>query len=301
MSVRDLTILGCSSQQPTRLRNHGAYLLRWNQQGFLFDPGEGTQRQFIFADLSPTCVNRIFVSHFHGDHCLGLGSMLMRLNLDKVEHPIHCYYPASGKVYFDRLRYGTIYHDHIRVIEHPIKENGIVHEDEDFTIEAAFLDHGVDNVGYRIKEADSIKFEKEKLKQLGIRGPIVKELETKGEMTIDGKTIRLEDVSWVRQGDIFTIVIDTKPCANAIKLAQGAKLFLCESTYLEEHRDLAMSHDHMTAKQAAEIAKEAGAKQLILTHFSARYRDLAPFVEEAKEVFANVDVADDFKRFLFPK
>ncbi|WP_420422006.1 ribonuclease Z [Simkania sp.] len=301
MSVRDLTILGCSSQQPTRLRNHGAYLLRWNQQGFLFDPGEGTQRQFIFADISPTCVNRIFVSHFHGDHCLGLGSMLMRLNLDKVEHPIHCYYPASGKVYFDRLRYGTIYHDHIRVIEHPIKEDGIVHEDEDFTIEAAFLDHGVDNVGYRIKEADSIKFEKEKLKQLGIRGPIVKELEAKGEVTIDGKTVRLEDVSWVRQGDVFTTVIDTKPCANAVKLAQGAKLFLCESTYLEEHRDLAFSHEHMTAKQAAEIAKEAGAKQLILTHFSARYRDLAPFVEEAKTIFPNVDVADDFKRFLFPK
>lgn len=301
MSVRDLTILGCSSQQPTRLRNHGAYLLRWNQQGFLFDPGEGTQRQFIYADISPTCVNRIFVSHFHGDHCLGLGSMLMRLNLDKVEHPIHCYYPASGKVYFDRLRYGTIYHDHIRVIEHPIKEDGVVHADEDFTIEAAFLDHGVDNVGYRIKEADSIKFEKEKLKELGIRGPLVKELESKGEITIDGKTIRLEDVSWLRQGDVFTTVIDTKPCDNAVKLARGAKLFLCESTYLDEHHDLAVSHQHMTAKQAAEIAKEAEAKQLILTHFSARYRDLAPFVEEAKTIFPNVDVADDFKRFQFPK
>ncbi len=104
MSVKDLTILGCSSQQPTRKRNHGAYLLRWNGEGLLFDPGEGTQRQFIFANIAPTVVTRIFVSHFHGDHCLGLGSMLMRLNLDKVQHPIHCYYPASGKVYFDRLR-----------------------------------------------------------------------------------------------------------------------------------------------------------------------------------------------------
>ena len=108
MTVRDLIILGCSSQQPTRKRNQGAYLLRWNEEGFLFDPGEGTQRQFIFADVAPPTVTRIFVSHFHGDHCLGLGSMLMRLNLDKVTHPIHCYYPASGKVYFDRLRYGTI-------------------------------------------------------------------------------------------------------------------------------------------------------------------------------------------------
>lgn len=301
MSVRDLIILGCSSQQPTRLRNHGAYLLRWNQQGFLFDPGEGTQRQFIFADVSPTCVNRIFISHFHGDHCLGLGSMLMRLNLDKVQHPIHCYYPASGKVYFDRLRFGTIYHDHIRVIQHPIEKEGIVHEDGDFSIEAAFLDHGVDNIGYRITERDTIKFDKEKLKKSGIKGPIVKELEAKGEVTFNGETIRLEDVSWVRKGDTFAIVIDTKPCKNAVKLAKNAKLLLCESTYLEEHRELAINHDHMTAIQAAEIAKEANTKQLILTHFSARYRDLAPFVEEASTVFPNVDVADDFKRFPFPK
>jgi ribonuclease Z len=299
MSERHLTILGCSSQQPTRLRNHGAYFLRWNQQGFLFDPGEGTQRQFIYADLSPTGINRIFISHFHGDHCLGLGSMLMRLNLDKVKHPIHCYYPASGKTYFDRLRYGTIYHDHIQVVEHPIEKEGIVHQDEAFTIEAAFLDHGVENVGYRIQEKDQIKFEKDKLKEQGIRGPLVRELQEKGEVRVQGRKVKLEEVSWVRLGDIFSIVIDTKPCASAIRLARGARLLLCESTYLEEHKDLALNHEHMTAKQAAQIAEQAEAHKLILTHFSARYRDLAPFVEEAKSIFSNVDVADDFKRFYF--
>jgi ribonuclease Z len=300
MSVRDLTTLGCSSQQPTRLRNHGAYLLRWNQEGLLFDPGEGTQRQFIFADIAPPTVTRIFVSHFHGDHCLGLGSMLMRLNLDRVNHPIHCYYPASGKVYFDRLRYGTIYHDHIQVIEHPISEEGIVHQDETFTIEAKFLNHGVDNLGWRIQEADTIKFDKEKLTKRGVKGTLVRELQEKKQITIDGKTTKLEDVSWVRKGDVFACVIDTKHCQNAIDLAKGAKLLLCESTYLEEHRNLAEDHNHMTAKQAAFIAKEAGVQKLILTHFSARYRDLLPFAEEASEIFQNVDTADDFKRFEFP-
>ncbi len=76
MTVRDLTILGCSSQQPTRTRNHGAYLVRWSEKGLLFDPGEGTQRQFIFAGVAPPCVTHMFISHFHGDHCLGVGSML---------------------------------------------------------------------------------------------------------------------------------------------------------------------------------------------------------------------------------
>lgn len=301
MTVRDLTILGCSSQQPTRNRNHGAYLFRWNGEGLLFDPGEGTQRQFIFANVAPTTVTRMFISHFHGDHCLGLGSMLMRLNLDKVNHPIHCYYPASGKVYFDRLRYGCIYHENITVIEHPVAADGLVHEDEHFRIEAYFLEHGIENVGWRIKEPDTRKFDKQKLDALGVTGPLVRKLEQEGKMQVEGRLVTLDQVSTIRKGDIIAVVIDTTECQAAIDVAKDAKLLLCESTYLERHRDLAKEHNHLTAKQAAEIAKKAGAEQLILTHYSARYQDLEEFVQEARAVFPNTLVADDFKVFPFPK
>lgn len=301
MSVRDLTILGCSSQQPTRFRNHGAYLLRWNNEGLLFDPGEGTQRQFIFANIAPTVVSRIFISHFHGDHCLGLGSVLMRLNLDNVTHQIHCYYPASGKKYFDRLRYGSIYHERIHVVEHPVSTPGLVEDDGKFRIEAAFLEHGVENIGWRITEPDTRKFDDEKLVFYGIRGPLVKELQAKGSILIGGKTVTIDDVSWVRQGDSFAVVIDTVPCQSAIDIARNASLFLCESTYLEEHSELARLHHHLTAKQAATIAKEADAKKLILTHFSARYQSLKPFEQEARTVFPNTFAADDFITFPFPK
>ena len=301
MTVRELTILGCSSQQPTRMRNHGAYLLRWNNEGFLIDPGEGTQRQFIFADIAPTCVTRILVTHFHGDHCLGLGSMLMRLNLDKVKHPIHCYYPASGKVYFDRLRYGTLYHEQIEVIEHPVYEDGIVHDDGEFKIEAKFLNHGVDNCAYRITEKDTVKFDKAKLKERQIEGPQMKTLLEQGVLIHQGQPVRIEEVSHVRKGDSFTVVIDTRYCEEAIEIAKGSKLFLCESTYLEEHKELAHKHFHLTARQAATIAKKAGVGHLVLTHFSARYTELEPFVEEASQIFDNVDVADDLKRFPFLK
>ena len=301
MSVRDLTILGCSSQQPTRFRNHGAYLLRWNNEGLLFDPGEGTQRQFIFANIAPTVVSRIFISHFHGDHCLGLGSILMRLNLDNVSHLIHCYYPASGKKYFDRLRYGSIYHERIKVVEHPVSQPGLVEDDGKFRIEAAFLEHGVENIGWRITEANTRKFDDEKLASYGVRGPLVKELQEKGSLTIDGKKVTLEDVSWIRQGDSFAIVIDTLPCQSAIDIARDASLFLCESTYLEEHGELARLHHHLTAAQAANIAKQANAKKLILTHFSARYQNLKPFEQEARAVFPNTYVADDFITFPFSK
>ena len=301
MSVRDLIILGCSSQQPTRLRNHGAYLIRWNDEGLLFDPGEGTQRQFIFANVAPPCVTRIFVSHFHGDHCLGLGSMLMRLNLDKVSHPIHCYYPASGQVYFDRLRYGSIYHEVIHVIEHPVFESGLVHQDEHFRIEAHFLEHGIDNIGWRITEPDSRKFNKDKLLSFGIKGPQVRLIEQKGEVVIENRKILLDQVSQLRKGDTLAVVIDTTYCQAAIDTAKGAKLFLCESTYLETHKDLAKKHYHLTAKQAAEIAMQAGAEQLILTHFSARYQDLSDFEKEARTIFPNTFVADDLKTFPFPR
>ncbi len=301
MTVRDLTILGSSSQQPTRYRNHSGYILRWNDEGFLFDPGEGTQRQFIYANIAPTVITKILVSHFHGDHCLGLGSILMRLNLDKVTHPIHCYYPASGKKYFDRLRYGTIYHDTIEVIEHPVREAGVVEDDGKFRIEAAFLEHGVDNIGWRITEPDTRKFDQAKLNAYGIRGPVIKGLIETGAIEMDGKIVRLEDVSWMRPGDSFAFATDTRQCPELVQLARKARLFLCESTYLDEHRDLAYDHFHLTAKQAATVAKEAEAQHLVLTHFSARYLNVGAFEEEARPIFPNTDAAEDLRVFTFPK
>ncbi len=301
MSVRDIIILGCSSQHPTRYRNHGAYLVRWNDEGFLFDPGEGTQRQFIFANVAPTVITRILISHFHGDHCLGLPSILMRLNLDKVTHPIHCYYPASGKKYFDRLRYGTIYHELINVVEHPVTQAGVVHDDGRFKIEATYLEHSVENLAWRVTEADTRKFEETKLNEHGIRGPLVRELIQNGKITVNGQDILVDDVSWIRKGDSIAVVIDTRYCQNAINIAKGAKIMICESTYLEEHAALAKNHFHLTAKQAATIAKNAGVEELILTHFSARYLNGKEFLKEARSVFPNTHVAEDLRTFPFKK
>ena len=301
MSVRDIVILGCSSQQPTRFRNHGAYLVRWNNEGLLFDPGEGTQRQFIFANVAPTVVSRIFISHFHGDHCLGLPSMLMRLNLDKVEHEIHCYFPASGQKYFNRLRYCTIYHENIRVVEHPVGKAGLVEDDGKFKIEATFLEHSIDNIGWRITEPDTRKFDAEKLAAYGISGPLVRELQAHGMLEMEGVKVYIDDVSRVRPGDSLAVVIDTRYCQNAIDIARGAKTLICESTYQKDRHQLARKHFHLTAEQAATIAKEAGVETLILTHFSARYQNGKGFEKEAKEVFPNTFIGEDLKTFPFKK
>lgn len=225
----------------------------------------------------------------------------MRLNLDKVTHEIHCYYPASGKKFFDRLRYGTIYHETIKVVEHPVYEAGLVHDDGDFKIEATFLDHGVDNIGWRVTEADSRKFDKAKLDEKGVKGPLVTQLTDAGELTIDGQKITLDDVSTIRKGESIAVVIDTRVCPQAVEIAKNVRMLLCESTYLEEEKDLAYAHHHLTAKEAAEIAKKAGAQQLVLTHFSARYIQTKAFEDEARTIFPNTYAAEDFKVFPFPK
>lgn len=299
MSLRELTILGSSAQQHTRLRNHNGYFIRWKQEGLLFEVGEGIQRQFIFANIAPTGIHRIFISHFHGDHCLGLGAIILRLNLDKVTHPVHIYYPKKGKKYFDRLRYSTIYKEAIEIVEHPIDEEGGYEETEKFFIHAAPLSHGVDCLGWRIVEKDELHLKKDKLAALPLRGIQIRELIDKGSITTEKGSFFLKDVSYIKKGEAIAVIMDTRPCKEAVELARDASLLVIESTYLESEKQLAEQYLHLTAKEAALIAHQAGAKQMILSHFSARYSEKRFFEEEARTIFPNAHSAEDLKRFSF--
>ena len=299
MSNRELIVLGTSSQAPTRYRNHNAYLLRWDDQGFLFDPGEGTQRQMIYAEVSATAITRIFITHFHGDHCLGLAGMSQRISLDRVPHEIPVHYPASGEVYYNRLRKASIYHDVSRIVPRPVKEAGVIFSDQRFTMSAMRLDHGVETFGYRIQEADSFTMIPEKLAAVGITGRDIGILQKQGELTVDGTSYRAEDFSVPRKGQSMAFVMDTRFCENAIKLAEGVDMVVCDSTYLSSEQIDATKNGHMTAAEAARVAVEANAKLLVLTHFSQRYGSLKPFWEEASKIHPNVVVAKDCKRISF--
>src|SRR5213082_4268810 len=111
MSVRELVVLGTSSQVPTRYRNHNGYFLRWDDEGLLFDPGEGTQRQMIFAGVTVSQITRICITHFHGDHCLGLPGVLQRMSLDRVPHVVEAFFPAESAEVFGRLRRAALFRD----------------------------------------------------------------------------------------------------------------------------------------------------------------------------------------------
>ncbi|MFH8256134.1 ribonuclease Z [Streptomyces roseolus] len=299
MSVRELVVLGTASQVPTRHRNHNGYLLRWDGHGLLFDPGEGTQRQMLRAGVAAHDLNRICVTHFHGDHSLGLAGVIQRINLDQVPHQVTAHYPASGQHFFERLRYATAYRESVELTEAPVAEDGRVAVTEAFTLEARRLSHPVESFGYRLVEPDKRRLLPERLAAHGIKGPDVGRIQREG--ALDGVT--LEEVSEVRRGQRFAFVMDTRLCDGVHALAEGADMLVIESTFLDADVRLARDHGHLTAGQAAAVAREAGVRHLVLTHFSQRYSDPSEFERQARAAGfeGELSIAQDLMRVPVPK
>lgn len=292
-------VLGTASQVPTRHRNHNGYLLRWDGEGILFDPGEGTQRQMLRAGVAAHDIHRICVTHFHGDHSLGLAGVIQRINLDRVPHPVAAHYPASGQHYFERLRYATAYRETVLLDEVPVAADGVLAATPAYTLEARRLSHPVESFGYRLTEPDGRRMLPERLAALGVRGPDVGRLQREG--VLDGVT--LEQVSEVRTGQRFAFVMDTRLCEGVHALAEGCDMLVIESTFLDEDGQLAVDHGHLTVGQAARAARDAGVRHLVLTHFSQRYSDPDLFERQARVAGfeGELTVARDLLRVPLPK
>ena len=301
MSSRRFIALGTASQVPTRERNHNGYFLRWDAEGFLFDPGEGTQRQMLFADVSATQITKIFITHFHGDHCLGLSGVLQRLSLDRAPHAVQIFYPASGEKYLNNLANSSIYYNAATIEKVPIAEEGVIFRGADYVIESYKLEHSAESWGYRVKENDSVSFLPEKLAEFGIRGRDVGRLKAEGTLEIDGKTVSAAEFSVERRGQSFAFVMDTRLCVNAFRLAKDVDLLVCESTYLQAETAEAIARGHLTAAQAARIAADSNARLLVLTHFSQRYQNIQEFLAEAKEIHEHSIAVRDGDFVDFPK
>ncbi|GAA2715027.1 MULTISPECIES: ribonuclease Z [Streptomyces] len=300
MSVRELVVLGTASQVPTRHRNHNGYVLLWDGEGILFDPGEGTQRQMLRARVAAHDLNRICVTHFHGDHSLGLAGVIQRINLDRVPHPVTAHFPASGKRFFERLRYATAYRETVELAEEPVAGTGaVLAVTGSYTLEARRLSHPVESYGYRLTEPDGRRMLPERLAEHGIAGPDVGRLQREGEV----RGVTLDEVSEVRRGQRFAFVMDTRLCRGVHELAEGCDMLVIESTFTDEDEDLATEHGHLTAGQAARVAAQAGVRHLVLTHFSQRYEDPAVFEQQARAAGfdGELTVARDLMRVPVPK
>ncbi|MEO5875247.1 MAG: MBL fold metallo-hydrolase, partial [Streptosporangiaceae bacterium] len=250
MSMRDLVVLGSASAVPTRRRNHNGYFLRWDGHGFLFDPGEGTQRQLTMAGIAVSDLTWLCVTHFHGDHCLGVPGILQRIARDQVGHPVDAVYPASP--YWERLRHASSFHDVADIREHPLTGEVVELEAGGLTLTARRLDHGIEAYGYRLVEPDGRTMLPDRLREHGISGPQVRGLS--GPL--------LQECSVVRRGQKVAFVMDTRLCDAVFELADGVDLLVIESTFLDADERLAAAHGHLTARQAGRVAREAGVRRL---------------------------------------
>ncbi len=298
MTDRELILLGTASQVPTRERNHHATALRFDDELLLFDPGEGTQRQLLHAGLSAAKVTRVLLTHFHGDHCLGLPGVLQRMAVDRPGHAVDVVFPASGQEHLDTLRHLAATGDAVEVREHPSRAGNVLASR--LTITAAWLDHRVDTLGYRVAEPDGRRILPDRLEAVGVSGTDIGRLQRDESITVAGRTVTLDDVSVPRRGQSVAFVMDTRWCEGALALADGVDVLVCEATFLERHADLAPRYGHLTAAQAARLAVEAGARRLVLTHFSQRYPDPGEIAAEAGAVFDDVVVAADLDRVALP-
>ena len=293
----EIIFLGTSSAVHSFNRNHPAIVLKAFGETFLFDCGEGTQRQLIFAKVSPMKISKIFLSHYHGDHILGLPGLLQSMNFRGRDKKLTIYGPRGLYDLKDalfKLGYSKI--------EFPIEFIEIgsetVESTEEYIIKSQHVNHNVPCLAYSIEELKKPRFLREKAIELGVPvGPAFGRLHNGEEIEIDGKIIKPEQVLGPpRKGNKITYSGDTTPCEEMVEFAKDSTVLIHESTYINEDSDKAEENFHSTSADAARIAKMSNSKKLILTHFSTRYTKTDEMIKEAEEIFENVELAEDFMR-----
>ncbi len=292
----EMLFLGTSSMVPTKERNHAGLFLMRESEGILFDCGEGIQRQLKIAGISLTKVSIVLISHWHGDHVLGLPGLVQTMGSMDYPGKLRIFGPKGTKKRFNLLKKAFVFEDRIEVEVFDIAKKNFF-SGAGFNLEALPLDHSTDCLGYSLVEDDKRRIREDVIQKLGIPfGPMVGSLQEGKTIKIANRTIKPDDVSFIEKGKRISYITDTAVCKNAVDLAKDADLLVCESTYADDLEDKAAKYRHLTARQAAFIATKAGVKKLVLTHFSQRYKDISEIEENAKTVFSNVICAYDFMR-----
>lgn len=303
----DIQFLGTGAGQPSKTRKTQAIALKMldeRNEIWLFDCGEATQHQILETTIKPRKITKIFITHLHGDHIFGLPGFLSSRSFqgsskDEERTDVELYGPKGLKDFVltalrisgSRLGY--------RIHFHELDAAGKIFEDETFEVYADILDHTIFCLGYRVVEKDRAgELDAAALKAAGLPfGPLFGKIKNGETVEYEGKTFCPEDyIGASKAGKVVTVLGDTRRTPQAVRLAVGADLLVHEATYEAKEAKMARRHGHSTSKQAAEVAREAGAKRLILTHISARY--VGPLVtqlaQEARAVHENSYVAKDF-------
>lgn len=293
----EVTFLGTASAVHSKERNHPSIALKAFGDVFLFDCGEGTQKQLLFTNVSPMKISKIFITHFHGDHILGLPGLLQSMSLNGRERELTVYGPKG----LNQLK-DAIYSLGYSTIDYPVEfveiDTGIIEETEEYIIQAQRVHHNVLALAYSIEEKKKPRFLREKAIELGVPvGPYFGRLHNGEEVEVDGKIIKPEQVLGPpRKGIKVTYSGDTRPCEEMIMLAKDSTLLIHESTFIQQETINAEEYGHSTSRDAAYVAKDSNSERLILTHISTRYGEDYEqiMLKEAREIFENTQLAEDY-------
>ncbi|HLC48280.1 MAG TPA: ribonuclease Z [Candidatus Norongarragalinales archaeon] len=286
-----LVFLGNAAAMPTPASPTSCFALK-SGSTFLFDCCEGAQRQMMKYGISYAKVRCIFVSHLHADHFLGILGLTQTLNMMGRQEELLIYGPEGTSDFFSglfkmkQLRVNFP----IKIIEIP-KAKKKVYEDKLIRVDAFLVKHNAPALGFAIEEQPINKFYEEKARGLGIKGRLFSEIQEKGEVSINGKKIKLGDVTFIKNGKKIIYSGDSLPTAAVVKYSKGADLLIHDSTFSDAHKGTAKEKFHSTAKECAEMARKAGVKKMVLTHISNRYDDPEILLGEAKAIFDNTELA----------
>jgi len=288
-----LTFLGTSDSVPSASRNHPAVLLTYKGENILIDCGEGTQRQFRKAGLNPCRLTRILITHWHADHILGIPGLLKTLGLSSYNKKLFVYGPKGTKFLMGSLlKLFGIREDY------PIETkevSGRFFETDDFYLEAGTMSHGIQCNAYSFIKKAQIRIDKEKLKKLKIpKGPHLKGLKKGRDIIYKGKKYSAKRLTYKEPEKKISFVLDTSFNNRVVPFVKGSDVLVCESSYIHELENLAKRHHHLTASQAAEIAKKAKVKKLFLIHISQRFsKKMKGVLEEARNIFKETYLPKD--------
>ncbi|MGI0140082.1 MAG: ribonuclease Z [Thermoplasmata archaeon] len=281
-----LTFLGTAGSWPTKERSTSAIALDLEGEGVLLDCGEGTQRQFFQSTSSFMRLRRIFITHFHGDHFLGLPGLIQSMSLNNRTEPLDVYGPRDAEEMVGRALRMGYFTLRFPVTVHAL-EPGATEVLDGYTVRTAQTRHPIPSIAYRLEENEKRgRFDGALARSLGIRGADFARLEAGESVEVGGRTVRPSDVQGPpRAGRSVVYTGDTAPTDEVTRLAHRANVLIHEATVLHDLEADANEWGHSSARQAATVARDAEVGTLFLTHFSSRYKEIEPLEEEARSVF----------------
>jgi len=291
-----ITFLGTAAMVPTKERNHPGFLLEYGVEGILFDCGEGIQRQLKTAGIKLTKVTKVLISHWHGDHVLGLPGLIQTLGSSDYNKILEIYGPSGTRERIKSMFKAFVFDKRLDIKIEEVK-NGLFFENNKFSLQALELEHKIKTLGFSFIEKDRRRIDIKAIKRLGIpEGPLLGKLQENKAITFKGKKISPDKTTYIVKGKKISYIADTLPCNNCYMLAKDSDILICEATYSSELSCKAEEYYHMTSKQAALIANKADVKKLMLMHFSNRYKSSQELEEDARNVFDNSFCAYDFMK-----